>query len=1344
MSSVTRLHLLSQSMLNVSCQKQNHCSFPLTLTDSFMEYAGQTRLSEACNLLAVPGLSSLDVDDDEGEVVIGIRPKSSPLPRRKSSVSDEDSEPEPPPCGSRRVSFADAKGLRLVQVKEFDTWDIPKLPGYDAPEGKGIDAEEYVLSPFTFSLPLSSEELLAKVQEQKVELETIELLPGTTILKGMIRVLNISYSKAVYIRTTLDKWSTHFDLLAEYIPGSSDGVMDCFSFKLTLVPPFGEQGVRVDFCLRYETPVGTFWSNNNNRNYVLFCHHRMKEEKEQPHKENVNKKSCLKTVSQNVSAVENSSSERAQYASTDVSNKGEEVDSTKAKKASDGLSRKSDDQRQKLLVENRQNSSRRRQRKATRMARVRDHFTQRDGGANDSDRDESPPEIKQATLEGISGGKHADVQSFSGGNSKAECTEFVCEALHSVAHEPKEREKSDPATLARVESVTDIPKHPLSSADASAQGDQQNITENQSMSCASANNTAGESSDSLVSQACNFTFGTVVALLYHQVFGRVRSEGLNAGDEENPVDPGNINPLSERKLTESIDPTVTNRNSSRVKENMTDDWESDHESLNATPSSPPSEEVANILSSTETLQNPANIIKKPDQSSTNPSQGPQTSLGDALERCDTVNVLLGTNLLNPQIFSEGVHFQGGSQEEKPTHDLPGQSWAKPPQQTCAQMVTRVDETLGGSETQDAFSVSQSVSGPVNEEADQQTSMTGENSCGCAEVNHNHDTGKTVTTSKSSPSLNEEKQLERLKDSNSGDIDDTFTTSSAISLVSGEPERKDLMTLETSSETQEETSNKKEEYDGTLVPHEDEIEHSGDIKLTHKAADSVTNEGMSNHSQADVLEQLKEEITVKKTEHCETEAAASKEDEDLYSADINEVKNWEMMVEEEENNILAHEEEMKLINAKAADTESVETDSSERKKIGEFAEEMLVGGEKEDMMDNIVGLGDEEMKREAEIVEIVAVKDAELEYVQVTSTDEIVGVEEMSEIDKTEGPEETEMHKEKHFAEIQRVSIVQDEEGIEVEKKMEIDLNYKGEAGVEQEDQIELNQENKEEQNSDYKEEIIVDEAAEAETADADSYMEIEDRDDEGGYSEERSDIAQNRVADGLSALVSNMLDVDKEDTSEGRHPHNEPGFQSDADVSHDRPKADKQHPALEGDVCVSACELDSDPTSHDSASAESDSDDEVELYMHCLRAVGAPAQAHKDRIKGAGVAVSRRPSISRGKLSSTPMPSISESLDEEQHFGSSENQDDVRTAAAEAPSESSGQGGSGQKVSWWTGTFSCSNILKTLLYTSLMVIFLVVAYHYDFLACLGLYLISLIWLCCQGEKQSVKNNSKAD
>uniref|UniRef100_A0A8C5EKD4 CBM21 domain-containing protein n=1 Tax=Gouania willdenowi TaxID=441366 RepID=A0A8C5EKD4_GOUWI len=208
----------------------------------------------------------------DSEVVIGIRPKSSPLPRRRSSSTEEDLDFEPPLSGSRRVSFADAKGLSLVQ-----------LPGYESSDNEGSDAEEFFISPLTFSLPWSTEELLTRVREKKVELETLEILPGTTIVRGVIRVLNISFNKAVYIRTSLDSWSSHFDLLAEYIPGSSDCGTDCFSFKLTLGPPYGIKGAKVDFCLRYETSAGIFWANNDNKNYVLRCQHRIRTKKEKAH-----------------------------------------------------------------------------------------------------------------------------------------------------------------------------------------------------------------------------------------------------------------------------------------------------------------------------------------------------------------------------------------------------------------------------------------------------------------------------------------------------------------------------------------------------------------------------------------------------------------------------------------------------------------------------------------------------------------------------------------------------------------------------------------------------------------------------------------------------------------------------------------------------------------------------------------------------------------------------------------------------------------------------------------------------------------------------------------------------
>ncbi|KAK9516375.1 hypothetical protein VZT92_024310 [Zoarces viviparus] len=883
MSSVTRLHLLS------------HVKWP----------------SGACNLLGVPGLGPLEVDDDECEVVIGIRPKSSPRPRRRSSDSDEDSEPGPPMSASRRVSFADVKGLSLVHVKEFATWDVPKLPQCDSSVGKIKDAEVYFLSPLTFSLPLSTEELFVRVRDQKMELETIELLPGTTILKGVIRVLNISFNKAVYVRTTLDTWSSHFDLLAEYMPGTSDSLTDRFSFKLTLVPPFGEQGARVEFCLRYETSVGTFWANNNDRNYVLFCHRRMKERKETPQKERLNKKSCLKTVSQSFSTVENVFATEAssqENISTDVSKHGEIADTLKAEQISDGQSGTSEEDRQKLLTESRRNSSQRSCRKAARMVRVRDYFSQRDGGADETERDESPPEANQAAQEETPEQNHSDVQSLPEGSSKSGGSPFVSESLETCS-----------------EPLIDVPH-----------------------------------------------------------------------------------------------------------------------------------------------------------------------------------------------------------DRSPSHD------------------------------------------------------------------HTSDS---------------------------------------------------------------------------------ETEKSESVNL----ADSAT-------------------LTGDRTE-----------------------VNWEMMVEEEEQNILTDEEESEAISLKTEKNKAEDADVSEGKqKVGEEIGEIMARKDREEVA-------------------------KELEYVQDTNEAGEEDLAEEIEEEKREKQEEAELEKAKHFAEIHDVDTektnVENEEDIEGEEEIEIDLSDDDEAGVESEDQVKPREVNVEEENPDYEEDIFVVETGESEIIDAESEsVTIEDGQNEAGCFEVRLDITQ-KLGDGLSAPVNNVQDKRAIDGENGHiptemHLYNEEDFQSKEAVTHDPTKAagdENEAVAAEGGSFIFTDDPENDQTSHDSASAESDSDDEVELYMHCLRAVHTGAQAQTDRNKDAGFGEGKlRPSVSRGKLLPSPMPSISESQDEEQHPGRLlDTHEHVETALP----ASSGQESIDRSVSWWKETFSCSNISKTLLYATLLVVFLVVAYRYDFLACLGLYLISVVWLYCQGERQ---------
>ncbi|XDB49751.1 hypothetical protein AB1E18_003319 [Capra hircus] len=249
------------------------------------------------NFLEVPSLSD-SLSEDE-EVKATFRPGFSPQPSRRGSDSSEDIYLDSPPSGARRVSFADTFGFNLVSVKEFDSWELPS-GSTDFDLRKDVfHTEEYVLSP-QFGLPSSKEDLMQQLQVQKAVLESTEYPPGSTSMKGIIRVLNISFEKLVYVRMSLDDWQSYYDILADYIPNSCDGETDQFSFKISLVPPYQKDGSKVEFCIRYETSVGTFWSNNNGTNYVLVC--QKKEQEPEPEKlqedvPNRQIKGCLKVKS---------------------------------------------------------------------------------------------------------------------------------------------------------------------------------------------------------------------------------------------------------------------------------------------------------------------------------------------------------------------------------------------------------------------------------------------------------------------------------------------------------------------------------------------------------------------------------------------------------------------------------------------------------------------------------------------------------------------------------------------------------------------------------------------------------------------------------------------------------------------------------------------------------------------------------------------------------------------------------------------------------------------------------------------------------------------------------------
>ncbi|XP_047620930.1 protein phosphatase 1 regulatory subunit 3F isoform X2 [Phacochoerus africanus] len=248
----------------------------------------------------------------------------------------------------RRVLFADeALGLPLAQLRRYRPWGgtgAGKMAAAAGQDGDGGGADEdddgedgdegeeeeeacpepsplcpvpagggFYLVP-TFSLPPASGRL-ERLGRVMVELEALLPPPGAVpggagvwvpggrppVLRGLVRVLNRSFEKAVHVRASHDGWASFCDHPARYVPrsppwagtggpGAGDPILDLalglgpgqasasspddggrtdrFAFQLPFAEGAGD-GARLDFVVRYETPEGTFWANNHGRNYTV-------------------------------------------------------------------------------------------------------------------------------------------------------------------------------------------------------------------------------------------------------------------------------------------------------------------------------------------------------------------------------------------------------------------------------------------------------------------------------------------------------------------------------------------------------------------------------------------------------------------------------------------------------------------------------------------------------------------------------------------------------------------------------------------------------------------------------------------------------------------------------------------------------------------------------------------------------------------------------------------------------------------------------------------------------------------------------------------------------------------
>ncbi|XP_077423660.1 uncharacterized protein ppp1r3ab [Vanacampus margaritifer] len=1232
-------------------RRRDHLPVRSPRSSAPMELEGQARPARSCRLL-LPGPDS---DEDEGEVVISIRPKSSPLPRRRSSISDEDSEPELTPCASRRVSFADAKGLSLVQMKEFDLWDVPNPPGMDFLDGEGVSAEEYSLSPLTFQSPLSPEDLLVRVQEQKIELEYLELIPGTTTLRGLICVLNMSFHKAVYVRATLDCWASHFDLLTEYIPASGDAHMDRFSFKLTLVPPFREQGSRVDFCLRYETPVGTFWANNNNENYVLLCHQRTRQLRENPHKQNGLKKSCLKTVScrpDSHTFVDDTweipSSQR--ILSEGGATNGEKVDSDQVVH----LPYQSEKDKNSLQAEseNRQNCRQRNRRKAARMARLRDYFET--DAALDDESDASHPENKDIPVE-----DQADVQSLSEEKPK------LSEGSYSIM-EKNFRETPQDKTQAHNEPQTPEDMNLASLRRGNASTDTSNDEAPPTEHCNTFVFEAEETNGTCQNRSNGFTFETAVPPLCRQTLGRnddrTSPEQTEPKVQENLIRSKNQVPLAAtfQKLVKDVDQKASLKHSK---------W-SDSEDF--------------AMNSTGNAQD--HVIKNATDS-----------------RFDAnLNVPLPENgTLNGE--------EGAAEAQRNSN------------------VTKIHKDL---DLPSGFS--SPIQKLVSDNEDHQTRL------GCADWSN---TESSVAQATENTQSHEHILEDMLKNSTEHCLDDNLNvpvpeddtsngTQTRISLIKNNT---DLVLLSWDFQTTPvpampllEPLSETKTDDPLLPPLQsqsesvsDRVHQQASLELADWSEDAVTKSTEKTQN----YDQLEENVIKDSTKECFDKDLNVPLPEDGYA---NESQKWDHRHTDGQSEP-DHADGSDVERSEVESTTSSPSEPVNQTKvfrnavndgpptqepartpadfIGSQREICCIGDERRRHFQE----GDDEMthndrsqcasffKDEANISQIAQssaeTRDAqnlETRKVEEEDGDDAKEIQKCPEIDKPRDLEEE--------TEMASPEAEEPEDGDEEHAEMIFDVADVGEA---EEGFAEMKEDKRKVEMWD--EEVNHEDAKLVDTENKERQISGDDTEDKDHV---RSEFDQNKLKDArLSSLI-------------GRNPE-------DTDVQDEVDKTDEIADGLR---------VFAEQTESDDASAESDSDDEVELYMHCLRAVQT-----KDQSAEAAFSLSKRPALNKSRPLPSPMPSISESVDEEPAGCLQDKREDAQTdnAAQPQPSESerTGKNMAGRKSG------SCGCISKTLLYVTLLAVFVVTAYNYDFLACFGLYLISVVWLLSQGEKQPIKDNS---
>ena len=181
-------------------------------------------------------------------------PKSAFQDLKDADISDLDSDSS--------TSF-DKVGVNKTQgnnVTKKATCEIAKIPSHKPPSA-GVKA--------LFVQPNGTPTMLNRLRDNKICLETAYPCDAQSIVKGVVRVVNLDFHKKVSVRYTMDNWVTFSDADAAYLSGTCDGFSDKFSFVVDTSQLIGNPGKRLQLCLHFQCLGNDYWDNNNGANYVF-------------------------------------------------------------------------------------------------------------------------------------------------------------------------------------------------------------------------------------------------------------------------------------------------------------------------------------------------------------------------------------------------------------------------------------------------------------------------------------------------------------------------------------------------------------------------------------------------------------------------------------------------------------------------------------------------------------------------------------------------------------------------------------------------------------------------------------------------------------------------------------------------------------------------------------------------------------------------------------------------------------------------------------------------------------------------------------------------------------------